>query len=207
MQPLGQLLAAADRGTGKLGVTAALTVRERAGEYFRLVRLHRPIGTLLLLWPTLWALFIASGGMPRPYTLFAFTLGTLLMRSAGCAINDWADRNFDGAVERTRDRPLAAGRIDLKLGLRTSAITFGRHDVAAVMACYLLALALIGWAGVIEGLWPWIGVGLLLAAGVAVYHFGLIRDRSREGCFKAFNHNTWFGAAVFGGVVLALMLR
>ena len=310
MQPLGQLLAAADRGTGKLGVTAALTVRERAGEYFRLVRLHRPIGTLLLLWPTLWALFIASGGMPQPYTLFAFTLGTLLMRSAGCAINDWADRNFDGAVERTRDRPLAAGRIasweavmvfvvlillalplvipfgpltwmlavvaallaatypffkrffaipqaylgiafgfgipmsfaavrgelpascwillaaniawaiaydteyamvdredDFKLGLRTSAITFGRHDVAAVMACYLLALALIGWAGVIEGLWPWIGVGLLLAAGVAVYHFGLIRDRSREGCFKAFNHNTWFGAAVFGGVVLALMLR
>ena len=67
-------------------MTAALTVRERAGEYFRLVRLHRPIGTLLLLWPTLWALFIASGGMPQPYTLFAFTLGTLLMRSAGFAM-------------------------------------------------------------------------------------------------------------------------
>ncbi len=291
-------------------MSAALTVRERAFEYVRLVRLHRPIGTLLLLWPTLWALFIAAGGVPTLYALFAFSLGTLLMRSAGCAINDWADRDFDGAVERTRDRPLASRRIapweaivvfvvlslaalplvfpfgpltwllavvaailaasypffkrffaipqaylgiafgfgipmafaavrgelpascwillaaniawaiaydteyamvdredDLKIGIRTSAITFGRHDVAAVMACYLLALVLIGWAAAIEGLWPWIGVGLLLAAAVAGYHFRLIRDRTRQGCFKAFNHNTWFGAAVFLGVFLAVMLR
>ena len=291
-------------------MTAELTARQRAIEYVRLVRLHRPIGTLLLLWPTLWALFIASGGMPDPYTLFAFSLGTLLMRSAGCAINDFADRDFDGAVERTRDRPLAARRIapwealmvfivlslaalplvfpfgpltwllavvaallaasypffkrffaipqaylgiafgfgipmsfaavrgelpascwillganiawaiaydteyamvdrddDLRIGIRTSAITFGRYDVAAVMGCYLLTLLLLGWAAAIEGLWPGIGVGLVLAAGVAVYHFGLIRDRSREGCFKAFNHNTWFGAAVFLGVLLGILLR
>lgn len=293
-------------------MTATLTVgqkvRQRAFEYVRLVRLHRPIGTLLLLWPTLWALFIASGGLPSLYALFAFSLGTLLMRSAGCAINDWADRDFDGAVERTRDRPLAARRIasweavlvfvvlslaalplvfpfgpltwllavvaavlaasypffkrffaipqaylgiafgfgipmafaavrgelpascwimlaaniawaiaydteyamvdrddDLKIGIRTSAITFGRYDVAAVMACYLLALVLIGWAAAIEGLWPGIGVGLLAAAGIAAYHYRLIRERTRQGCFKAFNHNTWFGAAVFAGVILGVI--
>jgi 4-hydroxybenzoate polyprenyltransferase len=281
--------------------------RERGLAYARLMRLHRPIGTLLLLWPTLWALFIASRGMPDGYTLFAFSLGTLLMRSAGCAINDFADRDFDGEVERTRDRPLAARRIqpweavmlfvvlslvalplifpfnrltwlltvvaavlaatyplfkrffaipqaylgiafgfgipmafaavrgglplscwvllagniawtiaydteyamvdrndDLRIGIRTSAITFGRHDVAAVMICYGLALALIGWAAAIEGLWPGIAVGLLLAGGVALYHYRLIRDRSRAGCFRAFNHNTWFGAAILVGVLVGL---
>ena len=286
----------------------SLDWRERGIEYARLMRLHRPIGTLLLLWPTLWALFIAARGMPGLYALFAFSLGTLLMRSGGCAVNDWADRDFDGAVKRTRDRPLAAGSIapweavmlfvvasllalplvfpfgpltwllavvaaflaasypffkrffaipqaylgiafgfgipmafaavrnelpascwillaaniawaiaydteyamvdrddDLRIGIRTSAITFGRHDVAAVMACYGIALVLIGWVGVIEGLWPWLGAGLLPAAGVAVYHYFLIRDRGREGCFRAFNHNTWFGAAVFLGVFLGVM--
>lgn len=287
-----------------------MTGRQRAFEYFRLVRLHRPIGTLLLLWPTLWALFIASRGMPDFYALFAFSLGTLLMRSAGCAINDWADRDFDRAVERTKDRPLASGRIapweavmlfvvlsllalplvipfgpltwllavvaavlaatypffkrffaipqaylgiafgfgipmafaavrgelpascwillaaniawaiaydteyamvdrddDLKIGIRTSAITFGRYDVAAVMACYGLTLILIAWVAVLEDLWPWMAVGLVLAAGVAAYHFLLIRDRGREGCFKAFNHNTWFGAALFLGVLLGVLVR
>jgi 4-hydroxybenzoate polyprenyltransferase len=291
-------------------VTAELTALQRANEYYRLVRLHRPIGTLLLLWPTLWALFIAARGLPDLYALFAFSLGTLLMRSAGCAINDWADRDFDGAVTRTRDRPLASGRIapweavmvfavlsllalplvipfgpltwalavvaavlaasypftkrffaipqaylgiafgfgipmafaavraelpascwillaaniawaiaydteyamvdrddDLKIGIRTSAITFGRHDVAAVMLCYLLSLVLIAWAAVLEGLWPGIAVGLALAAAVAAYHFRLIRHRDRDGCFKAFNHNTWFGAAVFLGVVLGVTVR
>lgn len=286
-----------------------MTGRQRAIEYFRLVRLHRPIGTLLLLWPTLWALFIAARGMPDFYALFAFCLGTLLMRSAGCAINDWADRDFDGAVERTRDRPLAAGRIapweavmlfvalsllalplvipfgpltwllavvaavlagtypffkrffsipqaylgiafgfgipmafaavrqelplsawvllaaniawtiaydteyamvdrddDLKIGIKTSAITFGRHDVKAVMACYAISLLLLAWAATLESLWPWMTIGLLLAAGVAGYHYGLIRHRNRDGCFKAFNHNTWFGAAVFVGVLLGVMV-
>ena len=86
-------------------------VESRLQLYWRLVRLHRPIGILLLLWPTLWALLVAGHGEPPAYTLFAFVLGTVLMRSAGCAINDWADRDFDRHVERTRDRPLTAGRI------------------------------------------------------------------------------------------------
>ncbi len=297
-------------------MTAAMTGRavigwrERLEAYWRLLRLHRPIGTLLLLWPTLWALFIAARGWPGLYPLFAFTLGTLMMRSAGCAINDWADRDFDGHVERTRDRPLATGVIapweavmlfvvlslaalplilpfnrltwalavvaavlaasypffkrffaipqaylgiafgfgipmgfaairgevplsgwillagnivwtiaydteyamvdredDLKIGIRTSAITFGRFDVGAVMACYGVALALIGWAAAIEGLWPGVAVGLMLAAGVAGYHYTLIRDRDRMGCFRAFLHNTWFGAAILVGIGVALLLE
>lgn len=284
--------------------------QQRLNAYWRLLRLHRPIGTLLLLWPTLWALFIAADGWPGLYALVAFSLGTLLMRSAGCAINDWADRDFDGHVERTRERPLATGEIssreavylfvglslvalplvfpfgpltwalagvaavlagtypffkrffaipqaylgiafgfgipmsfaairdvvpasgwillagsicwtlaydteyamvdredDLKLGLKTSAITFGRHDVAAVMISYGLALGLIAWACAIEGLWPGIIVGLVPAAGIALYHYRLIRHRDRAGCFKAFNHNTWFGFAVFIGVLVALFLH
>ena len=267
--------------------------------------MHRPIGTLLLLWPTLAALFIAAGGWPGPYPLFAFVLGTLLMRSAGCAINDWADRDFDRHVERTRDRPLTAGAIqpweavtvfvalsllalllilpmnrlvwvlavvaaflaasypftkrflalpqaylgiafgfgipmafaairhelpaaawtmlaanvawalaydteyamvdrddDLKIGIRTAAITFGRYDVAAVMACYAVTLALLGLVGRIEALGPLYYAGLCVAAAIAVYHFTLIRDRGRDGCFRAFNHNNWFGAAVFGGLLV-----
>ena len=273
--------------------------------YARLLRLHRPIGTLLLLWPTLWALFVASGGAPDPYLLFAFSVGTLLMRSAGCAINDWADRDFDRHVARTRDRPLTAGLIrpnealglfvvlsllalllvlpmnrlvwalavvaaflaasypftkrflalpqaylgiafgfgipmayaavqgelppgawamlaanvcwalaydteyamvdrddDLKIGIRTSAITFGRLDVAAVMASYAATLALLAAVGVLEALGPAYYAGLVMAAGIALYHFTLIRERDRDGCFRAFNHNTWFGAAVFAGVLL-----
>src|SRR5690606_7442924 len=86
-------------------------VLDRARSYWRLTRMHRPIGTLLLLWPTMWALFVASDGSPGAYALFAFTAGTLLMRSAGCAINDWADRDFDPHVERTRERPLATGAL------------------------------------------------------------------------------------------------
>ncbi len=278
--------------------------------YARLLRLHRPIGTLLLIWPTLWGLWFAASGMPPRYELIAFCLGTLLMRSAGCAINDWADRDFDRHVERTRDRPLTAGLIrpsealalfvglslvslllvlpmnrlvwalavvaaflagsypftkrffalpqgylgiafgfgipmafaalqgsvpvtawillaanvfwaiaydteyamvdredDLKIGIRTSAITFGRFDVAAVMASYGLALVLLAVAGVLEGCGLAYALGLVLAAGIAVYHWTLIRNRSREGCFKAFNHNTWFGAAVFAGLALDFALR
>ncbi len=272
--------------------------------YARLLRLHRPIGTLLLLWPTLWALFVAGHGRPPTYELIAFCVGTLLMRSAGCAINDWADRDFDRHVERTKDRPLTAGLIrpaealalfvglslvslllvlpmngltwalacvaaflagsypftkrflaipqaylgiafgfgipmawaalqgalplsawvmlaanvcwaiaydteyamvdrddDLQIGIRTSAITFGRFDVAAVMACYAAAIALLALVGRIEELGPAYHVGLAVAAGIAVYHWTLIRDRDRAGCFRAFNHNTWFGAAVFAGIL------
>ncbi len=275
----------------------------RLALYWRLTRMHRPIGTLLLLWPTLAALFIAARGSPEPYFVFAFALGTLLMRSAGCAINDWADRDFDRHVERTRDRPLTAGQIepreavavfvtlslvalllivpmnrmvwglalvaaflavsypftkrflalpqaylgiafgfgipmsyaavlqelppsawtmlaaniswalaydteyamvdrddDLRIGIRTAAITFGRHDVVAVMACYAITLALFAAIGRMEGLGPLYFAGLAVAAGIAVYHYTLIRDRSRAGCFRAFNHNNWFGAAIFAGI-------
>jgi 4-hydroxybenzoate polyprenyltransferase len=277
--------------------------------YWRLVRLHRPIGILLLLWPTLWGVLIASRGEPDGYLLFAFTLGTVLMRSAGCAINDWADRDFDRHVARTRDRPLTAGLIrpwealavgavlsvaaaalvlpfngltwalavvaaflaasypftkrflaipqaylgiafgfgipkafaaveaavppvawlllaanvfwavaydteyamvdrddDLKIGIRTAAITFGRHDVAAVMLCYAATLALLAAAGALQAFGVAWWAGLTVAGAIAVYHYTLIRDRGRDGCFRAFNHNTWFGAAVFAGLLLEYWL-
>lgn len=277
--------------------------------YWRLVRMHRPIGILLLLWPTLWALLIASGGRPDGYTLFAFVAGTVLMRAAGCAINDYADRDFDRHVKRTAERPLTAGLIapgealavfvllccaaallllpfngltwalavvavflagsypftkrffalpqaylgiafgfgipmafaavqgqlpltawamlaanvfwalaydteyamvdrddDLKIGIRTAAITFGRFDVAAVMACYAAALALLALAGRLEGFGAFWYLGLAAAAGLAVYHYTLIRSRSREGCFRAFNHNNWFGAVVFAGLLLEYLV-
>ena len=275
----------------------------RALLYWRLIRMHRPIGSLLLLWPTMWALITASGGRPEPYLLFAFFLGTLLMRSAGCAINDWADRDIDLHVERTRERPLTTGQIapwealavfvvltllaallllpmnalvwklafvavflaasypftkrffafpqaylgiafgfgipmayaavtealplsawlmlaanvfwalaydteyamvdrndDLKLGIRTAAITLGRYDVAGVMLCYLLMLALLAAVGVVERFTSWYWLGLAITAVIAIYHYTLIRDRSRQGCFRAFNHNNWLGAAIFAGI-------
>jgi 4-hydroxybenzoate polyprenyltransferase len=278
---------------------------ERLGLYARLVRLDKPIGSLLLLWPTLWALWIAADGPPGPYVLGVFVVGTLLMRSSGCAINDWADRDFDRHVQRTAERPLTAGRIagwealavaavlaivafllilplnaltiglsfvaafvaasypftkrffaipqaylgiafgfgipmgfaavegtvplvgwvllaanvawaiaydteyamvdrddDLRIGIRTSAITFGRFDVAAVMVCYAITLALLFVAGSMAGLGVAWGCGLTIAAAIAGYHLTLIRERTREGCFKAFLHNNWFGAAVFVGLVV-----
>jgi 4-hydroxybenzoate polyprenyltransferase len=281
----------------------------RLALYWRLARMHRPIGILLLLWPTLWGVFIASRGEPEGYLLFAFLLGTVLMRAAGCAINDWADRDFDRHVARTRDRPLTAGLIrpaealvvfgvlslvaallvipfnaltwalalvgaflaasypftkrflaipqaylgiafgfgipmafaavqgsvpplawlllaanvcwavaydteyamvdrddDLRIGIRTAAITFGRFDVAAIMVCYGATLGLLALVGLqLEFGAPW-WAGLGAAALIAAYHYTLIRGRSREGCFRAFNHNNWFGAAVFAGLLLEYWL-
>ncbi len=278
---------------------------ERLRLYARLVRLDKPIGILLLLWPTLWALWIASNGKPSLYVLTVFVVGTVLMRSAGCAINDWADRDFDRHVVRTAERPLTSGRIsgrealmvaavlallslllvlpldgltlalsvvaafvaasypftkrffalpqaylgiafgfgipmafaaiegrvplvgwvllaanvfwalaydteyamvdrddDLRIGIRTAAITFGRFDVLAVMLCYAGTLALLFVAGAMAGLgWAW-DTGLVIAAGIAVHHYRLIRTRTRAGCFKAFLHNNWLGAAVFAGLVV-----
>ena len=277
----------------------------RLALYARLVRLDKPIGILLLLWPTLWALWIASDGWPSLHLLFVFVVGTVLMRSAGCAINDWADRDFDRHVARTAERPLTSGRIagwealtvaavlalaalllvlplngltialafvagfvaasypftkrffalpqaylgiafgfgipmafaavqgrvppvawtmlaanvvwalaydteyamvdrddDLRIGIRTAAITFGHLDVAMVMLCYASTLGLLVAVGAMAGLGPAWLAGLGLAAGIAVYHWTLIRDRSRAGCFKAFLHNNWFGAAVFAGLVV-----
>ena len=286
-------------------------IKERLDLYEKLMRLDRPIGILLLLWPTLWGLWLSSGGRPDPMVAWIFVLGTVLMRSAGCVINDYADRHFDPHVERTRDRPLAAGRVgtreallltaalvalafglilplltpllfalagvalflaasypftkrffaipqaylgiafgfgvpmayaahqgavppvawgllianvfwavaydteyamvdredDLRIGIRTSAITFGANDVRAVMLCYALALALLAGIGMGLGLGAFYFAGLAAAGGVALYHYRLIAGRSREGCFKAFLHNTWFGAAIFAGIVAELNLR
>ncbi len=274
--------------------------------YLRLTRLDKPIGILLLLWPTLWGLWFAARGLPPFAILIVFVAGVVLMRSAGCAINDYADRDFDGHVARTCKRPLAAGEItpreavwvavalallallvllpiatplllvlacaaaflaasypftkrffavpqaylglsfgfgipmayaavqghipseawllllanlfwsvaydteyamvdradDLKIGMRTSAITFGHWDVIAVMLCYALTLALLAFVGTQQGLGTLFWLGLLTAAGIAGYHYGLIRDRVPARCFKAFLHNTWFGAAVFAGLAL-----
>jgi len=278
--------------------------------YFRLIRLDKPIGILLLLWPTLWALWFASDGKPDWTLLAIFTLGTVLMRSAGCAINDYADRDFDKHVKRTVDRPITSGKIkpkeallvalvlsliafalilplntltkqlsiaaviiaasypyfkrffaipqaylgiafgfgipmgfaavqgtvpaaawwllvanifwavaydteyamvdrddDLKIGIKTSAITFGRYDVAAVMFCYAVTLILIFIVGWQFGLRTWFAAGLLVAAACAIYHYTLIRNRDRSGCFAAFRHNNWLGAAIFGGVALDYLLR
>ncbi len=283
----------------------ASPLRQRLALYARLVRLDKPIGSLLLLWPTLSALWLASNGRPDWSLVAIFTVGTVLMRSAGCAINDFADRDFDRHVKRTAERPLTSGRIaaweavavaavlallsfllilplnaltlqlsvlavivagtypyfkrffalpqaylgiafgfgipmayaavlgtvpaeawilllanvfwalaydteyamvdrddDLRIGIRTSAITFGRFDVLAVMACYAASLLLIGFVGASRGLGPAFFAGLLVAAGIAVYHYTLIRDRDRMRCFAAFRHNNWLGAAVFAGIVL-----
>src|SRR4249920_323615 len=86
-------------------------VRERLGQYTKLARMHKPIGAALLLWPTWWALWLAAGDFPPWGTLVIFTLGVFFMRSAGCVINDYADRDLDPQVERTRDRPIASGAV------------------------------------------------------------------------------------------------
>lgn len=282
-------------------------IASRLDAYERLIRLDKPIGTLLLLWPTLWAVWLAADGSPGSGLVVIFVAGTLLMRSAGCAVNDYADRDFDPYVERTRARPLAAREIapwealavsavlamaafglvlylnrfalalsflglaiaatypyakrvvalpqaylgiafgfgipmayaavqerlplecwlllaanvfyafaydteyamvdredDAKLGIRTSALTLGRWDVFGIMASYGAMLALLAVVGALRSLgWPYY-LGLALAAGMMLYHWSLIRDRSREGCFKAFRHNNWVGAAVFAGIAASL---
>jgi 4-hydroxybenzoate polyprenyltransferase len=280
-------------------------VRRRLNSYERLMRLDKPVGALLLLWPTLWAVWLASGGWPSPDIVIIFIAGTFLMRSSGCAINDYADRDFDPHVARTRDRPLAAREIrpwealalaaalallafclvlflnrfalllsiaalaiaasypyakrffplpqaylglafgfgipmayaavqdrlpvecwlllaanvfysfaydteyamvdrndDAKLGLRTAALTLGRWDVVAIMSSYVAMLLLLALTGTRLRLeWPFYA-GLAGAAGLMVYHWRLIRDRSREGCFKAFRSNNWVGALILLGIVL-----
>ncbi|MDP3821631.1 MAG: 4-hydroxybenzoate octaprenyltransferase [Burkholderiales bacterium] len=278
----------------------------RLSLYLDLVRWSRPAGSYLLLWPTLSALWLAAGGFPGWQLLVVFTLGTFLMRSAGCAVNDVADRDFDKHVKRTANRPVTSGAVsakealllgaglallafalvlttntativwsfaalavsifypftkrffsmpqavlgvafsfgipmafaavrgevpalawwllvgnlfwvlaydteyamvdrddDLKIGIQTSAITLGRFDVAGVMASYAAYLAIWAALGLQLGLrWPYFA-GLLAAAGIAGWHFTLIRDRSRDGCFRAFRLNHWIGFVVFVGVVMA----
>jgi 4-hydroxybenzoate polyprenyltransferase len=280
--------------------------KERLDAYEKLMRLDKPIGILLLLWPTLWALWIAGHGEPDWDIVWIFVLGTVLMRSAGCVINDYADRHIDPHVQRTRERPLAAGAVterealllatfltllafglvlllsrltvilslpavflaasypftkrffalpqaylgitfgfgipmafaaqlwyvpnwawilllanvfwalaydteyamvdrddDLMLGIKSSALFFGRYDVLAVMLCYAAMIGILTWVGwKLHLKWPYYA-GLGVAAGLALYHYTLIRARVRTGCFKAFMHNNWLGAAVFAGLVLS----
>ena len=286
-------------------MTDTPSIMDRLGLYAKLIRLDKPIGTLLLLWPTLWALWIAAGGVPSGKLLVIFTLGTLLMRSAGCAINDYADRDFDKHVARTQHRPLTSGQItetealavagalsmvafllvlqtnwltvllsfpalfvaisypytkrffaipqaylgvafgfgipmafaaqtgsvpllawilllanifwavaydteyamvdrndDAKLGIHTSAILFGKYDVIAIMFCYVATIAILAAVGVTLKLSAVYYGGLAVAAGIATYHYFLIRHRQREACFKAFRHNNWFGGAIFIGLFL-----
>jgi 4-hydroxybenzoate polyprenyltransferase len=283
---------------------------DRLTLYERLMRLDKPIGTLLLLWPTLWALWLASDGRPAGRIVWIFVLGTLLMRSAGCVMNDLADWRFDSKVKRTRDRPLAAGTVsrgeayglaaaltlaafalvlslnrltvllsfvalalaatypltkrflaipqaylgiafgfgipmgyaavlgtipaegwllllanifwavaydteyamvdrddDLRIGIKTAAITLGRYDVAAVMACYGITLALLAGIGIHHGMGAIYYVGLGGAAALTAYHYRLIHGRDREACFKAFNHNNWVGAVIFAGMFADFAMR
>lgn len=283
----------------------------RLADYEKLMRLDKPIGILLLLWPTLWALWLASAGKPNWLVAWVLILGTVLMRSAGCVINDVADRKFDPHVARTRDRPIAAGRVsvrealilfvvlvlasfalvlvlgnrlvlwlsvpalflagsypftkrffaipqaylgiafgfgipmafaaqvewlpreawwlllanifwavaydtayamvdrpdDLKIGIRTSAITFGRFDIIAIMLCYGLALGLITWIGTVRHLGWGFYVGMLVAAAIAGYHYTLIRDRDGVRCFKAFLHNNYLGGVIFLAIVAGFLTR
>ena len=285
-------------------------IAARLNAYERLIRLDKPIGTLLLLWPTLTALWIATAGAPSWVVVGIFVLGTLLMRSAGCAINDYADRNFDAHVERTAKRPLATREIapwealvlaavlslcafllilglslatillsvpalaitiaypffkrffflpqaflgiafsfgipmafaaadegvpllgwallvinmcwvmaydteyamvdrddDLKLGLKTSAIAFGKYEVLVVMLCYAIYLGGMTYVGHLKAFGPWYYAGVLVASLIALWHYLLIRGRDRQRCFRAFLGNHWFGLAVFAGVVIDYAMR
>ena len=279
---------------------------DRLKLYLDLIRWNRPAGWLLLLWPTLSALWVAADGFPGWHLVAVFTLGTILMRSAGCCVNDVADREFDKHVKRTASRPVTSGRLgvkealglgvvlallafvlvlstnrvtvawsfaalavtvvypyakrfvsmpqavlgvafsfgipmafaavqsevpllawglllgnlfwvlaydteyamvdrddDLKIGMKTSAITLGQWDVAAIAVFYAVFLSL--WAMLLDaperGLWLWLG--LTGAAAQAMWHVWLIKDRTREGCFKAFRLNHWVGLSVFAGLALS----
>ena len=279
-------------------------MREKISLYLDLIRWNRPAGWLLLLWPTLSALWVAAGGFPGWHLVVVFTLGTILMRSAGCCLNDVADRDFDKHVKRTSERPVTSGRIgvkealllgavlallafalvltlrtetiawsfaaiavaiaypfakryvsmpqavlgvafsfgipmafaavtgevpwqawallignlfwvlaydteyamvdrddDLKIGMKTSAITLGQWDVLAIMGFYVAFVGI--WAWVLDAFGkPLLMLGLAAAALQAAWHFVLIKDRTRDGCFKAFRLNHWVGFAAFVGVVL-----
>ncbi|WP_287985321.1 4-hydroxybenzoate octaprenyltransferase [Diaphorobacter sp.] len=289
---------------------SAVAPRSRLSLYLDLIRWNRPAGWLVLVWPTLAALWVAADGFPGWHLLAVFVAGTVLMRSAGCTINDIADRDFDRHVKRTTQRPITSGQLgvkeaalvgvvltlvafvlvlttrweavawsvpavlftilypftkrffampqaflgiafnfgiviafaavqgrvpatawvlwlanlflvlaydteyamvdrddDLKIGMKTSAITLGRFDVAAIMGFFVLCLGLTAWVLAPYGLgWPlWLGLGV--AAAQVAWHFTLIKDRTREGCFTAFSKSHWIGAAIFAGVVLGYLLR
>jgi 4-hydroxybenzoate polyprenyltransferase len=285
-------------------------IAARLDAYYRLVRLDRPIGTLLLLWPALWGLWFAAYGVPQAKILAIFVVGVFLTRSAGCAVNDFADRDFDPHVERTRSRPLAARRIapweaiavavvlfavafllvlqlnrltvllsfaalgiavvypflkrvfpfpqawlgiafgfsipmafaaetgavpltawilllanvfwaiaydteyamvdrddDRRIGVKSSAILLGRHDVAGVMASHALFLALMAYVGWRQGMHVPYYAGLAVAVGLVIHQYRLIRGRDRAACFSAFLNNNWLGFLVFLGTAADFYLR
>ena len=282
---------------------------QKLNAYHRLMRLDKPIGILLLLWPTLWGLFIAGEGEPDWIISLIFVAGTVLMRSAGCVMNDIADSQYDGLVARTQYRPLVTNEVskkeaymlavmlslvafglvcmlntltiklslvglllaisypftkrffpmpqaylgiafgwgipmafaailgyvppvawllllaniswaiaydteyamvdredDLKIGIQSSAITFGRFDVLAVMCCYIVTLLLLMLTGQLLGLGYAYYMGLALAACVAIHHYFLIRQREKTNCFKAFLANNWFGFCVFIGLATQYLI-
>ncbi len=289
---------------------AMSAVRTRLALYLDLIRWNRPAGWLLLLWPTLSALWIAAGGFPGWRLLSVFVLGTILMRSAGCCVNDVADREFDRHVKRTAQRPVTTGAIsvrealalaavlaaaafglvlltnaltiawsvaalaitliypfakryvampqavlgvafsfgipmafaavtnevpvlaawlllgnwcwvlaydteyamvdrddDLKLGMKTSAITLGRFDVAAVLGFYLALVLVWGLALGGQGYGVPLGAALALVLVQVAWHAQMIRGRTRDGCFRAFRLNHWIGLTLFAGIVIDLLLR
>ena len=285
-------------------------LKEKLDLYEKLMRLDKPIGILLLLWPTFWALWLSSNGHPSWLVVWVFALGTVLMRSGGCVINDYADRDFDCHVERTRERPLTSGKVssrealilfavlslcalalvlllgntlvlwltlpaiflavsypftkrflavpqaylgiafgfgipmayaaelntvpaeawwlllanvfwalaydteyamvdredDLKIGIKTAAITFGRFDVIAVMSCYVIFLAILAVLGHARNLGAFYYAGLLSAAAIMGVHYTWIRERERMRCFKAFLHNNYVGLAIFVGIALDFLV-
>ncbi|MBV6447181.1 4-hydroxybenzoate octaprenyltransferase [Nitrosomonas sp.] len=286
-----------------------MNVADRIRTYAQLMRLDKPIGILLLLWPMLWGLWFAAQGFPDGQILFIFVLGTVLMRSAGCVINDFADRKIDPHVERTKNRPMAAGRVsskealwlaaglsicafllilplnqltillsvpalflagsypftkrffampqaylgiafsfgipmafaaqtnslppliwilmlanlfwviaydtayaivdkpdDLKIGIKTSAITFGQFDVLGVMVCHACFIAIMLVIGQMQQMNLAYYAGLMAASGLIAYQYTLIRNRDRALCFKAFLHNNWVGMTVFAGIALDFLL-
>jgi 4-hydroxybenzoate polyprenyltransferase len=275
--------------------------------YERLMRLDKPIGILLLLWPTLWALWIASRGVPDWVTLLIFITGTVLMRSAGCVMNDIADRKYDADVERTKNRPLATGEVgvkeayllaaglallafclvllfnkatillsfaalflaitypftkrflaipqaylgiafgfgipmafaavndyipplawvllavnvfwaiaydteyamvdrddDLTIGIKSSAIFFGKYDVIAIMCCYAAMIGLLIYVGNFMHYGKFYYLGLGVATSLAIWQYDQIKKRLKTNCFKAFLNNNWIGLAIFIGLFAQL---
>ena len=285
-------------------------LNKKLDAYERLMRLDKLIGILLLLWPTLWALWLASRGLPDWITLLIFVTGTVLMRSAGCVMNDIADRKYDGLVERTKNRPLATGEVsvkeacilaaglalaafglvllfnkttillsfaalflaftypftkrflaipqaylgvafgfgipmafaavndyipplawvllainvfwamaydteyamvdrddDVKIGIKSSAIFFGKYDVIAVMICYAAMLGLLVYVGRFMGYGKYYFIGLAAALGLVLWQYLLIKNRDKSNCFKAFLHNNWIGLVLFIGLAAEYYFR
>ena len=287
-----------------------INIQEKLRYYSQLIRLDRPIGIYLLLWPTLWGLWVASRGIPEFKLLVIFSLGVILMRSAGCAINDYADRKIDQHVERTKTRPLATGKItgkealgvfatlsliafflvlqlntytillsfvavmlaasypfmkrfhslpqlhlgaafawaipmaftavtaapppleawllfaatllwtiaydtmyalsdkedDLKIGVKSSAILFGKYDKLIIGLLQLATILILAWVGYIIGFGIYYFSSLVIATLLFIYQHKMIKDREPIQCLHAFLHNNWVGMAIFIGIFIDYFL-